>query len=188
MISLPKSAREADDRAVSPVIGVILMVAITVLLAAVIGTFVFDLGEDFREDGASPAFAINADVPNEFTYNNAEGDIFIVISHESGDPIDTNEINILIRDENRLVVSNFSAQNGWEDDVNDGEPELKVTLNGENPTDDHFSVGDAFLVEVTDDEELGEEIEPGREYTIEVIHYPSQTAVSATSLMPPDDE
>jgi flagellin-like protein len=33
-----------DERAVSPVIGVILMVAITVILAAVIGTFVLGLG------------------------------------------------------------------------------------------------------------------------------------------------
>ncbi|MFB6079132.1 MAG: type IV pilin [Halarchaeum sp.] len=33
-----------DDRGVSPVIGVILMVAITVILAAVIGTFVLNLG------------------------------------------------------------------------------------------------------------------------------------------------
>lgn len=35
-----------EDRAVSPVIGVILMVAITVILAAVIGTFVLDIGQD----------------------------------------------------------------------------------------------------------------------------------------------
>lgn len=34
-----------DDRGVSPVIGVILMVAITVILAAVIGTFVLGLGD-----------------------------------------------------------------------------------------------------------------------------------------------
>jgi flagellin-like protein len=33
-----------DERGVSPVIGVILMVAITVILAAVIGTFVLNLG------------------------------------------------------------------------------------------------------------------------------------------------
>lgn len=33
-----------DDEAVSPVIGVILMVAITVILAAVIGAFVLDIG------------------------------------------------------------------------------------------------------------------------------------------------
>jgi flagellin-like protein len=38
-----------DDSAVSPVIGVILMVAITVILAAVIGTFVLGLGENVQE-------------------------------------------------------------------------------------------------------------------------------------------
>jgi flagellin-like protein len=37
-----------EDRAVSPVIGVILMVAITVILAAVIGTFVLGLGKDIQ--------------------------------------------------------------------------------------------------------------------------------------------
>ncbi len=41
-----------DDEAVSPVIGVILMVAITVILAAVIGTFVLGLGECIRERGS----------------------------------------------------------------------------------------------------------------------------------------
>ncbi len=39
-----------DDRAVSPVIGVILMVAITVILAAVIGTFVLGLGSNIQQN------------------------------------------------------------------------------------------------------------------------------------------
>ena len=39
-----------DDDAVSPVIGVILMVAITVILAAVIGTFVLGLGDNVQEN------------------------------------------------------------------------------------------------------------------------------------------
>ncbi len=38
----------AEDDAVSPVIGVILMVAITVILAAVIATFVLGLGDQAR--------------------------------------------------------------------------------------------------------------------------------------------
>lgn len=40
------SAKLSETRAVSPVIGVILMVAITVILAAVIGTFVMGLGNN----------------------------------------------------------------------------------------------------------------------------------------------
>ncbi len=40
----PKLVGSDEERAVSPVIGVILMVAITVILAAVIAAFVLDLG------------------------------------------------------------------------------------------------------------------------------------------------
>ena len=41
---------DESDRAVSPVIGVILMVAITVILAAVIGTFVLGLGDSIEQN------------------------------------------------------------------------------------------------------------------------------------------
>jgi flagellin-like protein len=47
-----------DDSAVSPVIGVILMVAITVILAAVIGTFVLGLGENVQ---TTPTAGVNVD-------------------------------------------------------------------------------------------------------------------------------
>jgi flagellin-like protein len=50
-----------DDDAVSPVIGVILMVAITVILAAVIGTFVLGLGEQVEQNARA---GVNADVDN----------------------------------------------------------------------------------------------------------------------------
>ncbi|OYR46375.1 type IV pilin [Halorubrum sp. Hd13] len=45
-----------DDRAVSPVIGVILMVAITVILAAVIGTFVLGLGDSLGDSAPQASF------------------------------------------------------------------------------------------------------------------------------------
>jgi len=53
--------RNADDRAVSPVIGVILMVAITVILAAVIGTFVLGLGDQI---GGSATAGVTVDGDN----------------------------------------------------------------------------------------------------------------------------
>jgi flagellin-like protein len=52
---------ESDDRAVSPVIGVILMVAITVILAAVIGTFVLGLGGN---QNAKPSASVSVDGGN----------------------------------------------------------------------------------------------------------------------------
>src|SRR6056297_3476011 len=51
-------ALSEDDGAVSPVIGVILMVAITVILAAVIGTFVLGLGSG---QSANPQAGVSFD-------------------------------------------------------------------------------------------------------------------------------
>jgi len=51
-----------DERAVSPVIGVILMVAITVILAAVIAAFVLDLGQSTGANAqAGVSFSESAD-------------------------------------------------------------------------------------------------------------------------------
>ncbi|WP_115862887.1 type IV pilin [Halorussus litoreus] len=50
-----------DEDAVSPVIGVILMVAITVILAAVIGTFVLDLGQNAASQQASAGVSVEGD-------------------------------------------------------------------------------------------------------------------------------
>ncbi|EFW92793.1 hypothetical protein ZOD2009_07984 [Haladaptatus paucihalophilus DX253] len=55
------SAKLSETRAVSPVIGVILMVAITVILAAVIGTFVMGLGNNVSKNAqAGVSFDQNA--------------------------------------------------------------------------------------------------------------------------------
>lgn len=55
----PNNRSDADDRAVSPVIGVILMVAITVILAAVIGTFVLGLGDQLGDTAPQASYTID---------------------------------------------------------------------------------------------------------------------------------
>jgi flagellin-like protein len=70
-----------DDNAVSPVIGVILMVAITVILAAVIGAFVLNLGGS--QDTAPTATW-------DFT-NTSDG---VEISMQSGSGVDAAEIYV----------------------------------------------------------------------------------------------
>ena len=49
----------ADDDAVSPVIGVILMVALTVILAAIIGTFVLGLGDQVQDHAPQASFTFD---------------------------------------------------------------------------------------------------------------------------------
>jgi flagellin-like protein len=66
----------ADDNAVSPVIGVILMVAITVILAAVIGTFVLGLGGN-----------VNSTPQAQFTFDYDSGNTSVNATHDGGDSI-----------------------------------------------------------------------------------------------------
>ena len=72
-----------EDRAVSPVIGVILMVAITVILAAVIGAFVLGLGDSVSE--TSP----NAQV--SFDFNGTDD---FSMTHEGGDSFEGERVNV----------------------------------------------------------------------------------------------
>ena len=74
----------ADDDAVSPVIGVILMVAITVILAAVIGTFVLGLGSEVQE---TPAAQFTFDEPG--TSGNVD------VTHDGGDPITADNVEVV---------------------------------------------------------------------------------------------
>ena len=73
-----------DDSAVSPVIGVILMVAITVILAAVIGSFVLNLGGSLQQNAPQASFA--------FDYDTA-GAGNVTITHETGDSIEAAQLN-----------------------------------------------------------------------------------------------
>ena len=69
----PHTVFNTDDRAVSPVIGVILMVAITVILAAVIGTFVLGLGDSLGDSQPSAQIDVDAS-SSEITLEHAGGD------------------------------------------------------------------------------------------------------------------
>ena len=75
-----------DDSAVSPVIGVILMVAITVILAAVIGSFVLNLGGSLNDTAPQASFG--------FDYNTTASQDYVDITHEAGDTIDVERLNV----------------------------------------------------------------------------------------------
>ena len=76
-----------ERRAVSPVIGVILMVAITVILAAVAGAFLLGFGDEFTEP--APVVAQSASAFDA-------GDNSIRFDPESGDPVPVEEMEIVV--------------------------------------------------------------------------------------------
>ncbi|MFC6951938.1 type IV pilin N-terminal domain-containing protein [Halorubellus litoreus] len=71
----------ADEDAVSPVIGVILMVAITVILAAVIGAFVLGIGGSQEQTPQA-----------SFSYEAPSGGGAVDVTHQGGDSIDASNI------------------------------------------------------------------------------------------------
>lgn len=77
-----------DDKAVSPVIGVILMVAITVILAAVIGTFVLGLGDQVQDTAPNANFAFDYDAGNNS----------LDIAHEGGDGVAVPQLDTVADD------------------------------------------------------------------------------------------
>jgi flagellin-like protein len=84
-----------DDEAVSPVIGVILMVAITVILAAVIGTFVLGLGDQVQS--TSPQASFNFDYTQDAVGTDAaEMNDTLVITHDGGDSIAADRLNVTV--------------------------------------------------------------------------------------------
>jgi flagellin-like protein len=81
-----------DDSAVSPVIGVILMVAITVILAAVIASFVLGLGPS--EAAPSAQFEFEEVSSSSLTNIGGSGTQTVEIKHVSGDKIEAQYLSI----------------------------------------------------------------------------------------------
>ncbi len=96
-----------EDRAVSPVIGVILMVAITVILAAVIGAFVLGLGDQVSNNAPSASFSYDFD-----------GNTNVTITHDGGDSIDTSQLIVTV-DGNVAYPNDDGPEgynsSGWDD-------------------------------------------------------------------------
>lgn len=72
-----------EDRAVSPVIGVILMVAITVILAAVIGTFVLGLGDQVQQTSPNAQW--------DWDQNSSDA---LEVTHEGGDSVTATNLQV----------------------------------------------------------------------------------------------
>ncbi|SEL48967.1 type IV pilin [Haloferax larsenii] len=119
-----------EDRAVSPVIGVILMVAITVILAAVIGTFVLGLGDQVQETAPQASFA--------FDYDGSD----LVITHESGEAINNQSVTIV----------DPSGTTAWNDSINNGDG--KITA-GESNTLTSLNANDGDTVRIVWTSESG---------------------------------
>ena len=166
-----------DDRGVSPVIGVILMVAITVILAAVIGTFVLGLGDSLQQ---APQSTINVEDASD-AYNSTSSNATAVfdINQDGGDPISLNNVRIVIENESGDQIGGQSAvrfsQGNWQSP--EDASNLNVTYNGETINDSgsvELAVGDTLTV---NDDGSFSEFSADSTYRVRMIHVPSDSVI-----------
>ena len=122
--------RENED-AVSPVIGVILMVAITVILAAVIAAFVFGMTGNVQTT-KTVSMGSKLDAGS------------IVLTVNGGPDLSTLQQITVTIDGNADIIGNFTVNNGASTDVTGSEALVKQK----------FSVGDTIKLSPDGDEPL----------------------------------
>ncbi|WP_136600821.1 type IV pilin [Salinigranum halophilum] len=114
-----------EDRAVSPVIGVILMVAITVILAAVIGTFVLGLGDQVSETAPQA----------QFTFDFDDSADELTVTHDGGDAIEANRLSVAGDiDSSSPGVSNVDSSGVVTTALSAGDSFAVATDGSSNPT------------------------------------------------------
>jgi len=99
------------------------MVAITVILAAVIGTFVIGLGDDIGS--TTPSASVDASPGSELTNLNG-GETIVTFTHRSGDSISADNLE---------VVGSFANDVDVEKDISEDTFSAGRTVDG-NVTDD----------------------------------------------------
>jgi flagellin-like protein len=124
-----KTIVDGTNRAVSPVIGVILMVAITVILAAVIGAFVLEIG-DQQETAPKTSFDIqeevdNVNIPSRGAADNAQENLTSVgFTIAGGDTLSVDQTR-LSHEGNTSVWARPNGENNHINDAwNSGTPEV----------------------------------------------------------------
>ena len=97
-----------EEDAVSPVIGVILMVAITVILEAVIGTFVLGLGDQVQNNAPQATFSFDYDA-------DGSGSFDVTATHDGGDTFtsqNSQSLELVAADDSGTAGSTFDVGAG----------------------------------------------------------------------------
>jgi FlaG/FlaF family flagellin (archaellin) len=94
-----------EEDAVTPVIGIILVVAITVILAAIVGVYALGVGTDVQN--APP----NADFDFDYADSNNNGVVDqVTIEHNGGQPIERDNIEVVVGGNTKTASQQFPTR------------------------------------------------------------------------------
>jgi flagellin-like protein len=115
-----------DDDAVSPVIGVILMVAITVILAAVIATFVLGLGDSLSNTAPQASFSFQYDDGVDTSNTDDWDEDYtsdvkkLTVTHDGGDTIEAGNLRVVGGETDRDLDASGTSPFGTNSEVSAG--------------------------------------------------------------------
>lgn len=148
-----KNEITTEDKALSPVIGIVFIIAIILILLSVVGTLVFEINEEVSE---APQVQLSvSDAPDDAT--STSGELFI-IQHEGGDTISTSSIHLIIRNKNG----------------NDINKDMNFTDFSQT---ERMSVSDSVTIF-----DANNQITPGTKLNIRIIHRPSDSTLLNTTV------
>jgi FlaG/FlaF family flagellin (archaellin) len=110
-----------DDDAVSSVLGVVLMVAVTIILAAVIGTFVLGIGSELTDASPSTSWEIEPNLDGTGSDNGT-----VLILHGGGDDVEKSTLEVTVDgktvfEDGENVSVNYKLNDNWGDPVTSGD-------------------------------------------------------------------
>lgn len=151
-----------DEKGVSPVIGVILMVAITVILAAVIASFVFGLGS--KAPKSAPQAQLTLSDAGDSLDSSSNTQSVFKLSHNGGEVIRLDEIKVFVYYSNgtpydTITYSTSSHQLKGTYLVNSSATDAT--------SDDIFEPGEIIIFA-----ENSTDVNPGT-YLVKILHIPS---------------
>lgn len=126
----------SEDRALSPVIGVVLLVGLTVILVAVVGGFVTDFGSDV-EAAPNAQFGVNFDTDSDN----------ITLSHDGGNDLDPETLELQYENSSASQSIPFNESYPQSGLMQAGEEiEINATQSPDDGFDTVVSSGDTFSV------------------------------------------
>ncbi|SFB95581.1 flagellin N-terminal-like domain-containing protein [Halobiforma haloterrestris] len=113
-------------RGTSSVVGVVLLVAITVILAGSVGAFVFSLGDTPSEPG--PIAGVTTDATFTLSGTASCDEEVVRLRHVAGDPIDVTDMEVTVRirggDMEATLTDLPSENSSLDDDHVDGDADV----------------------------------------------------------------
>ncbi len=150
------------------------MVAITVILAAVIGTFVLGLGDGLQQ---TPQSQLNLDdASGSSPVADGESESVLNIDHNGGDEIPAEDIEIRVRDP---VTDSWTTMWDGSSTTNatlySGDQESELGF-GDDPSS--LTVGSSETISITNaDDSTTADADFDGEYDVQIIHVPSDSII-----------